>query len=83
MRSQPTRSSAHGHEKSGDASRLRRAAAEWTDRLLQYLNVFACDAGQREVGGRRTDEASLVVSVERKLPVDALRLASSNATPSQ
>ena len=59
--------------KKGDANRLRRAAAEWTDRLLRYPNVFGCGAGQREVGGRRTDEASLVVYVERKLPAEALR----------
>ena len=59
--------------KKGDANRLRRAAAEWTDRLLQYPYVVGCGAGQREVGGRRTDEASLVVYVERKLPAEALR----------
>jgi len=59
--------------KQSDADRSRLAAAEWTDRLLQYPNVFGCGVGQREVGGRRTGEMGLVVYVERKLPAGALR----------
>ena len=54
--------------KQSDADRSRLAAAEWTDRLLQYPNVFGCGVGQREVGGRRTGEVSLVVRPQSEIP---------------
>jgi hypothetical protein len=56
-----------------EASAVREAAAVHTDRILQFPNVFGCAVGQRTVGGRPTGEASLVVFVERKLPLEALR----------
>jgi len=56
-----------------DAGNARTAAAEYTDRMLQFPNVFGCAIGQRTVGGRTTGEASLVVFVERKLPLESLR----------
>lgn len=57
----------------GDTDRARRAAAEYTDRALQFPNVFGCGVGQRTVAGRQTGEASLVVFVSRKLPLQSLR----------
>ena len=56
-----------------DASGARTAAAEHTDRMLQFPNVFGCAVGERTVGGRATGETSLVVFVERKLPLESLR----------
>lgn len=55
-----------------DARIARAAADEYTDRVLQFPNVFGCAVGQRTVGGRQTGEASLVVFVERKLPLESL-----------
>ena len=41
-------------------------------RLLRRRNVVACGLGFKQVGGEWTDELSLVVSVERKLPKEQL-----------
>jgi hypothetical protein len=56
-----------------DVDRAYRAAEAHNKRLLAYPNVFSVGAGSRTVGGRKTDEASIVVLVERKLPRSALR----------
>ena len=53
--------------------RARGAAAEHTNRMLRFPNVFGCAVGQRTVAGRKTGEVSLVVFVERKLPIESLR----------
>ncbi|WP_322801945.1 hypothetical protein [Thermoflexus sp.] len=46
----------------------RRREAE----LLRKANVVAVGIGYRQRGGRSTDELCLVVSVRRKVPMEAL-----------
>lgn len=46
----------------------RRREAE----LLRKANVVAVGIGYRQRGGRSTDELCLVVSVRRKVPLEAL-----------
>jgi hypothetical protein len=57
-----------------DSIRPARAAArEYADTLLRFPNVIGSGVGYRTVGGRETEEWSLVVFVTRKLPKTALR----------
>jgi len=47
---------------------VRRIKAEYVDLLLGKRNVVACGVGYKEVGGERTAELSVIVSVARKVP---------------
>jgi hypothetical protein len=52
---------------------VRRAAGEYSERVFSYPNVIGYGVGQKTTRGRKTGESCLVVFVERKLPVSALR----------
>jgi hypothetical protein len=52
---------------------IRRAAAEYNERVFTYPNVIGYGVGQRTADGRKTGEPCLVVFVQRKLPISALR----------
>jgi len=47
---------------------VRRVKAEYTDLMLGRKNVVACGVGYKEVGGVRTDELCVIVSVTKKVP---------------
>jgi hypothetical protein len=56
-----------------NVEQIRRAAAEYCERVFGYPNVIGHGVGQRTTGGRKTGEPCLVVFVQRKLPISALR----------
>jgi hypothetical protein len=60
---------------SGNVEQVRLAAAEYSDRVFRFPNVIGYGVGQRTTGGRKTGEPCLVVFVQRKLPLSALRAA--------
>ncbi len=65
-------------------AQLRRARTifrQAVPHLLRRRNVVACGLGFKQVGGEWTDELSLVVSVERKLPKE--QLTSDDLIPAQ
>jgi hypothetical protein len=52
---------------------VRLAAAEYNERVFSFPNVIGYGVGQKTTAGRKTGEPCLVVFVERKLPLSALR----------
>jgi hypothetical protein len=51
---------------------IRRVKVDYTDLLLSKRNAVACGVGYKEVGGVRTDELCVVVSVVKKMPEEEL-----------
>ena len=51
---------------------IRRVKMDHTDLLLSKRNAIACGVGYKEVGGVRTDELCVVVSVVKKMPEEEL-----------
>jgi hypothetical protein len=49
------------------------AVRQYNQWIMNFPNVLGCGVGRRTVGGRETDEVSVVVFVIRKLPLSALR----------
>jgi len=45
---------------------IRRVKAKYIDFLFGKPNVVACGVGYKEIGGARTDELCMVVSVAQK-----------------
>jgi hypothetical protein len=52
--------------------KARAAKREYVDILMKNKNVVACGVGYKRVGGQVTREPSVVVSVIKKLPPEAL-----------
>jgi hypothetical protein len=55
-----------------DLEEARRAKAAYLDALLRKENVVGCGVGYKEVGGERTNDLAVVVSVVEKEPREAL-----------
>lgn len=55
-----------------DIESVREVKNRYADLLLGKKNVVACGVGYKEVGGRKTDELCVVVSVSKKLPAEQL-----------
>jgi hypothetical protein len=47
---------------------VRRVKVKYTDLMLGRRNVVACGVGYKKVGGVRTDELCMIVSVAKKVP---------------
>jgi len=58
---------------------VRRVKARFVGSLLSKRNVVACGIGYRQVGGARTDELCVIVSVVTKVPRE--ELASGDLVP--
>lgn len=54
-------------------AQIRRAAAEYSEQVFRYPNVIGYGVGQKTIKGKKTGEPCLVVFVQRKLPISALR----------
>jgi len=54
--------------------KARAAKQEYVDILMKNKNVVACGVGYKRVGGQATQEPSVVVSVIKKLPPEALAM---------
>ena len=54
--------------------KARAAKREYVDLLMKNKNVVACGVGYKRVGGQVTPEPSVVVSVIKKLPPEALAM---------
>lgn len=55
-----------------DIEQVRRVKEKYAQLLLSKRNVVGCGVGYKVVGGRRTEELCVVVSVTKKLPEDQL-----------
>jgi len=55
-----------------DIEEVRRVKEKYAQLLLSKRNVVGCGVGYKVVGGKRTDELCVVVSVTKKLPEDQL-----------
>lgn len=51
---------------------VRAVKAKYEDSLLKLPGVIGVGVGMRQRGGQWTDEVCIVVSVQNKLPADAL-----------
>lgn len=63
-------------------ARAREVKRLYRDSLLARENVVACGVGYKEIGGQRTDEVCVVVSVVRKMPKKPLCLNLGDCIPS-
>ncbi len=52
----------------GSVERIKAIKDRYRDELLRKKNVVGLGIGYKEVGGRRTDQLSLVVMVRKKEP---------------
>ncbi|VUT25713.1 MAG: hypothetical protein MASP_01125 [Candidatus Methanolliviera sp. GoM_asphalt] len=52
---------------------IKRVKDRYKGDLLSYRGVVGIGIGYKVINGRETDQLSIVISVERKLPLNELR----------